>query len=174
MTIYKKNFTDRFELKEGEFSTLLFKKLIRNWHEKATTEDYFSKFVFEYLAFAAILRKYSNVESKSDRDAIEWLKKNKEIKEKYLERIGKEVDLTKLIDYLRVEPVENNDKKVKIEGDEDWPNMVEFVYSVRNNLFHGSKDPEDARDKFLVEYAYELLRPLVEILLNKIGMGEEH
>lgn len=173
MTKYEMYLKDQYELKEPGFSTVSYKKLIRNWHERAIEEDYFSKFVFEYLAFAAILRKYFNVSSKSDRDAIEGLKKNKEARIEYLGSIGKQLDLAKLKDYLEREPVENNGKKVRIKSDEDWSNMVEFVYSVRNNLFHGSKDPEDARDKLLVEYAYKLLRPLVEILLNKIGMGEK-
>ena len=61
-----------------------------------------------------------------------------------------------------------------IRDDKDWENMVEFIYVVRNNLFHGGKDPEDERDQYFVEHAYKLLRPLVEILLNEIGIGEEH
>jgi hypothetical protein len=39
----------------------------------------------------------------------------------------------------------------------DWGNMVEFWYSVRNNLFHGTKDPNIKRDCFLVEHAYRTL-----------------
>jgi len=30
--------------------------LIKNWHSKASEEDYFSKFMFEYMAFIAYLR----------------------------------------------------------------------------------------------------------------------
>ena len=33
-----------------------YKDLIKNWHSKASDEDYFSKFVFEYLAFIAHLK----------------------------------------------------------------------------------------------------------------------
>jgi hypothetical protein len=174
MTKYEKDLNDQFELTESGFSTSLYKKLIRNWHEKATTEDYFSKFVFEYLAFAAIIRKYFNIESKSDRDAVNRLKGNKVIEGEYLLKIQKELNenLNKLINYLNGNPVKNGDKEIQIQNEEDWPNMVELIYSVRNNLFHGGKDPDDARDKLLVENAYKLLRPLVEILLNKIDMSE--
>ncbi|MFA6108545.1 MAG: hypothetical protein WDA75_07220 [Candidatus Latescibacterota bacterium] len=49
---------------------------------------------------------------------------------------------------------------------DDWENMVEFWYSIRNNLFHGGKDPEDDRDQRLAENGYKTLRPLVEILLK--------
>ncbi len=47
----------------------------------------------------------------------------------------------------------------------DWENMVEFWYSIRNNLFHGSKDPEEKRDQFVVEYGYKTLKELIEILI---------
>ena len=51
---------------------------------------------------------------------------------------------------------------------EDWGNMVEFWYSVRNNLFHGTKDPESERDQFAVEYGYRTLRELVELFIEEI------
>ena len=40
----------------------------------------------------------------------------------------------------------------------DWENMVEFWYSIRNNLFHGAKNPQDERDQFLIENGYKTLR----------------
>jgi len=40
--------------------------------------------------------------------------------------------------------------------------MVEYWYSVRNNLFHGGKTPNIGRDAFLVEHAFLTLRALVE------------
>lgn len=43
--------------------------------------------------------------------------------------------------------------------------MVEFWSAIRNNLFHGTKDPQDKRDRILVENGYKTLRELVEILL---------
>ena len=45
--------------------------------------------------------------------------------------------------------------------------MVEFLYLVRNNLFHGQKDAEDERDKFAVEFGYKTLRELAELLLEE-------
>ena len=49
---------------------------------------------------------------------------------------------------------------------EDWTNMVEFWYSIRNNLFHGAKTNYLNRDKLLVENGFKTLNPLVEILLK--------
>ena len=61
---------------------------------------------------------------------------------------------------------ENGKVNGVIHSLEDWGNMVEFWYSVRNNLFHGAKNPEHERDQLAVEYGYKTLRELVELLLT--------
>ena len=61
--------------------------LIKSWHIKATEEDYFTKFTFEYLAFTAFLhtQQYSeaeiqtqkgNIARVTDRDFIQRLKQD--------------------------------------------------------------------------------------------------
>lgn len=55
----------------------------------------------------------------------------------------------------------------KIRDLEDWENMVEFWHSIRNNLFHGSKEPNDERDQLLVENGYKTLRALVEVFIEE-------
>src|SRR5215213_7648394 len=68
-------------------------QLIKNWHSKASDEDYFSKFVFEYLAFVAYLRKKPFREVSNDRAAIQTLKQDDAIRSRYLERIEREREL---------------------------------------------------------------------------------
>ena len=58
--------------------------LIKKWHAKASEEDYFSKYVFEYLAFIATLRKKGFTQARNDRHAIQLLKQNDHIKNLYL------------------------------------------------------------------------------------------
>lgn len=53
-----------------------------------------------------------------------------------------------------------------IYGLDDWENMIEFWYSIRNNLFHGGKDPQNGRDQFLAENGRKTLRSLVDIFLS--------
>lgn len=181
-----------------------YKSLIRNWHTRAGEEDYFSKFVFEYLAFIAYVKTqlYPSKDSSqtvNDRNAIQRLKRDEKIKQMYLERIQhdpgfksawkkikSELDRAPLGNVSRSEHVkeirwwncsyENPDKKTegekrKISGVlhslNDWENMIEFWYSIRNNLFHGGKDPEKERDQLVVEFGYKTLRELVTILLNE-------
>ena len=64
-----------------------YNQLIRNWHTKASEEDYFSKFVFEYLAFFAHLKTQLFDSSDLDRQAIQKLKQDITLKNSYLARI---------------------------------------------------------------------------------------
>lgn len=176
-----------------------YNQLIRNWHAKAANEDYFSGFVFEYLAFIAFLKKRLFTEY-GDRRAIQLLKQDEEIKSLYLvqvrdnpktleawNRIITELAKARLgnvavvgnelreIEYWNCNQLELNQKtqeeREKIMGViydlNDWGNMVEFIYSIRNNLFHGGKDPEDERDQLLVSNGLVVLRPLVDIFLDR-------
>jgi hypothetical protein len=168
---------------------------------QASEEDYFSKFVFEYLAFIAYLKTQSSYGMASDRGVIQSLKRDNEIKEEYLKLVKSEKNLNDawvvIQEELRREPVGNvsrdpynaeeiawwncshrelsnktPEEKVKKTGVlhslEDWENMVEFWYSIRNNLFHGTKDPEIERDKKLVECGYKTLSPLMELFVSRM------
>ncbi|MDP3763284.1 MAG: hypothetical protein Q8Q92_01345, partial [bacterium] len=59
-------------------------KLIKNWHTKASDEDYFSKFVFEYLAIIALLKRKRFTNAESDRSAIQRLKQDELVQTQYL------------------------------------------------------------------------------------------
>jgi hypothetical protein len=176
------------------------RRLIRNWHIKATKEeDYFSKFVFEYLAFIAHVKTQLYLDVRLDRDAIQRLKQDENLKERYLLQIQSNPQLKNDWQHIKnildsvplgnasmnasdVKEIEwwncaynnlcqrTNEEKQKTKGViyslEDWENMVEFWYSVRNNLFHGTKNPESERDQFAVEYSYRTLRELVELYVG--------
>jgi len=168
-------------------------RLIKNWHNKASEEDYFSKFVFEYLAFIAFLSKKKFRHESSDRNVIQKLKQDNPTKTAYLRRIQNSKELRKAWESIKREfdripfhhsnvrarwncshrrlqeqtPEERTKREGVIHSLEDWENMVEFLYLVRNNLFHGQKDAEDERDNFAVEFGYKTLRELVELLLEE-------
>lgn len=171
-------------------------QLIRNWHSKASDEDFFSKFVFEYLAFIGILKRIKFVNQNSDSGAVRELKRDENTRDTYLEKVSITPELSaawqRIIGELDVSPLrsvdENNGQfdsiwywkcshqvddprehecaeQGKIKDLEDWENMVEFWHSIRNNLFHAAKDPNDTRDMLLIENGYKTLKPMVEILL---------
>ena len=162
-----------------------FEKLIQNWHsKKIVPEDYFSNFIFEYLAFIAYLKKVAYFEG-SDRVTINQLKDDARFASQYKEIIKADLSLQQTWEYLIVElksnPITNVTSPRQLEkhwdgaklgvivSTEDWKNTVEFWYTVRNNLFHGLKDPESSRDMKMAEYAYKTLSPLVDIFVSQIG-----
>lgn len=167
---------------------------------RANEEDYFSKFVFEYLAFIAHVKTqlYQNIGH--DRKAIQRLKREQSVRQRYLERIRTKPTLqgdwehikvtlddvrlgnasrslsdVEEIEWWNCEHEELNQRtpedKQKVKGVihslDDWGNMVEFWYSIRNNLFHGAKDPESDRDQFAVKYGYRTLKELLEIFISE-------
>lgn len=172
--------------------------LIKNWHTKASEEDYFSKFMFEYLAFVAYLRTQWKAEHEisvmkgnggkvTDRDYVQALKQDSYFNEFWINltlRSTKDKKLVKtlieLTAFLKHEPLQSNDlwwnfsgfdinrrpvvhKKVGvIHNAGDFCNIVEFWCSVRNNLFHGDKNPSLKRDQELVRYAFLTLHFFVE------------
>ncbi len=176
-----------------------YRDLIKNWHTKASEEDYFSRFVFEYLAFIAHLRTQLHTGCQTDRQVIQQFKRNEAVKQQYIEKIQSKATLKKdwehikrtldrvrlgnmSRDLLNVEEIEwwNCDhaelnqrtpedlqkERGVIHSLVDWGSMVEFWHSIRNNLFHGTKDPQSERDQFAVKYGYRTLKELMEILLN--------
>lgn len=181
-----------------------YKSLISSWHRKAEVEeDYFSKFVFEYLAFIAHLKKNVFIDSSNDRSSIQRLKQYGQYQQAYIEKIRQEqmfsADWNHIIIELNRQPLSNpsldetteqlrywncsheqpddqtNEERARRKGVihslDDWENMVEFWYLIRNNLFHGSKNPENERDQFLVEHGYKTLKELVQIMIGDEGAG---
>lgn len=181
-----------------------YRRLIDNWHARASEEDYFSKFVFEYLAFIACLKtqKYPSTDpskSVTDRSAIQRLKRDENLKSAYLGRVQPNTELKTAWEEIKIEldrsPLGNvsrnpdNVEEIKwwncshekldektagekkktsgvLHSLDDWENMIEFWYSIRNNLFHGGKDPQRERDQFAVEFGYRTLRELMQVLLD--------
>ncbi len=173
--------------------------LIHMWHDKAEQGDYFSRFIFEYIAFNAYVKSRIVLDRVSDRTAIQRLKRNSKLKKKYLKSIEQNKILClaweELILVLKKEPLLNASKDIdnpeldkwwNISGEDlesgsnlsgkgivkstkDWTNMVEFWYAVRNNIFHGGKNPNVHRDHFLVEHAFKTLRAFMTQELKNFG-----
>jgi phage FluMu protein Com len=171
--------------------------MILRWHERAKDGDYFSRFVFEYLAFSALLKNKLFIGVASDRAAIQHLKQDTVREEAYVAAIAAREPLLRLWQDVMVEleriPLHNSSRDLDnpeidvwwnctgfdprngdkspqgvVRSRSDWGNMVEFWHGVRNNLFHGGKDPSIRRDCFLVEHAYLTLTSFMETEINHL------
>jgi hypothetical protein len=126
------------------------------------------------------LRKKKYPESTTDRQAIESLKTNDKMRDRYFERMKMDrhlqVEWEALVKELNNTPLVNetlgnnyhNRWDGKIRDTNDWGSIVEFWYTVRNNLFHGTKSPEVFRDKSMVMYAYKTIKDMVDIFISEL------
>ena len=143
---------------------------IKNWHDKADkADDPFIKFILEYISFIALLNK--KIPIVQDRPKIQKLKDNNTLKRLYLDNLDRSI-LINLMDYLEEEPIINvthpddSHWDGKLQSSKDYRSIIEFIYRTRNNLFHGHKHLDYNRDLIIVKHAYNVLRPLMKILLQ--------
>ncbi len=151
--------------------------LIEQWFYRAMGEgDPFTRYIFLYISFIAFLSQANRNET--DRRRINRVKRDREARGFYLDLIERDgelrADVSNLVLELRQNPIRSigrNDRSWRgtngvLDGVEDWENLVEFWYRVRNNLFHGHKAPEFARDRRLVNHAYITLLPFMRNFIN--------
>jgi hypothetical protein len=142
--------------------------LVKSWHARSTREgDPVSKFVFLWFCFNARLSYESGKDH--DRQMINWLKTaspaSSALRRSYDQAMASEVfrrDLQTLVDNSPIHGTRRNKPQVvEIRDVDDFPNLVEGVYQVRCNLFHGGKRADDLRDQKLVKVSASILRKWV-------------
>ena len=104
--------------------------LIEAWHEKASEGDTFSRFVFQYLAFIAHIKNNLFFDTRSDRHAIQRLKRENRIAQAYLETIMGDDAHTQfwneVITELEKKPLHNS------SADPDYPTIDKWWNSTKD------------------------------------------
>lgn len=158
------------------------KNLINGWRQKAHQEgDPFSKFVFIWFCFNAWIENLSD--ANSDRKMIDELKSRKSNMANFADIFHTALNsrenyfkssVTALVHQSQEKPIENardkNKAPVSIKDEFDFENIVEAIYRIRCNLFHGGKDPDDSRDQVLVKTAQRVLERWIDDLVKSWGM----
>lgn len=82
-----------------------------------------------------------------------------------------------LKDLKRFSPVRDmkNELRFASLNDECFEELIPFIYQIRNNLFHGRKNPEDVAlgDKERIELSFYLLAPLIVAYMDEAGLIRE-
>lgn len=149
------------------------KELIRVWFHKAQVEtDIFSKFVFLWFCFNAWLAFKSNRET--DGNMINWLKRNRssDLYIAYQSIIDSEADSTPIEELVNLSPIygEVSHQRlarradIRINDKNDFDNLIEAIYRIRCNLFHGRKDADLRRDQELVQACGNILEAWMQTL----------
>ena len=142
------------------------------WNDRASKErDPVSKFVFLWFCFNATIAFESNEDY--DSEMIKWLKTRPThslLLRSYESASGSSFFLNTLQTFADLSPIEDprgGRKAVRINGDADFAGVLDGLYRVRCNLFHGSKRANDARDTKLVKTSARILEKWIGNLLTE-------
>ena len=127
------------------------------WGERES--DPFIKFFFFYVCFDA----WITAESGKDRDTekIDWFINTDNCLKERWKNIQSTVTKSWLSNLKNLSPIEDmrpsQNRKIYLNDTENIEEVVRFIYQIRCNLFHGSKNPMNSRDANLVDLAGRIL-----------------
>jgi len=154
------------------------KNLVRTWRGKSHNEgDQFASFVFIWFCFNAWLEFLASHDADNDRKMLEELKSTSanmssllgayntaHASDEFFRR-----SLQGLINKSKEETIKDvrgQRQPISISDENDFANIVEAIYRIRCNLFHGGKDANDTRDQVLVKDAAMILRQWIGKLID--------
>jgi hypothetical protein len=145
--------------------------LVYGWYTRARREDdHVTSFVFLWFCFNAWLA----CESGEDTDwaMINWLTgrraQTSQLRAAYDSAMQSEVFVDSVRALADQSPIVSNGRRpreVRIHSLEDFADIVNGVYLVRCNLFHGSKRAGDSRDETLIGACARILEQWVGYLV---------
>jgi hypothetical protein len=143
------------------------RNLVKGWHQRSRTEgDLTTKFVFLWFCFNAWLAFESNEDT--DREMIDWLKDPRATRSKLRASYNLALDSSVFLGHLKTlaayGPISSTGRRqrvVQMESADDFLNIVDGIYQVRCNLFHGGKESGNARDDKLVRVCALILEKWV-------------
>ena len=144
-------------------------RLIRNWYQrsqgKAVREpDAFDQFAYLWVSFDAWSKTASG--ALRSREAIEFCKTEKGFVAEHKRLLAKDAEFAKSVNRLKeMCPIRKIIRrgnslvghKVQINDIKVFGEVLEAIYTIRNNFFHGDKSPNEKRDLELVELSFQIL-----------------
>lgn len=151
------------------------KNLIKVWWEKAFREyEPFSKFLFLWICFNAWLAYKSGEDN--DRDMIDWLKKQNsqssdlvacfdacKTKNTFVDSLKSFKDNSPFIDSR------GKRRDITVTSENDFENIVEAIYRVRCNLFHGGSEAHETETQRQIALSNIILNEWVATLNGRIN-----
>jgi len=140
------------------------RNIITWWKIKSAEQtDPFIKFFIMYMCLDAWMT--SGSMSDSDAKKLRWLKiTDNPLKEHWYNAPRKKIYLQGLKKIGEVEDMRPNhrDEYKYLTNIDDFDQVIEFIYQIRCNLFHGGKSPVNTKDRRLATLSSELLTNWIE------------
>ena len=144
------------------------------WLQRAERKQVFvddgDRFISLWIAFNGWMRGRFG-EAIGDRNQIEAVKEIQDFKEVFNNLKTTDDKFRECLEKLSALPIVNmqfrNNQEVIYVYDGTFESLIELIYQVRCNLFHGRKDiTDDEKDIEAVSLAYQILLPLFKAYLS--------
>lgn len=158
---------------------IIHKFYTEHWLKRAERSDckidIYDKFISLWIAFNSWMKGIFG-EIDRERDLIERVKSNIKLREVFNSLRAKNDDFLKHLDtfkeyeILNLRPRNENERTIKYTC--SFSSLIETIYLIRNNLFHGRKgsDP-NTLDDTVVTLAYNILLPLFKEIYSNYKNG---
>ena len=120
--------------------------------------DPFVRFFIYYMCLDAHMVSGSGADNDSQK--LDWLKDtNNPLKQLFVNKEFNTSDLGGLMQYPRIEDMRPNHRGEykDLQDISNFNQVIDFIYQIRCNLFHGQKSPANDKDSTLVECAGRFL-----------------
>lgn len=144
-------------------------RLIRDWYQRSQgitvrEPDAFDKFMYLWVSFDA----WGKVASRkvSGRGVIDFCKTEKGLVGEHQRLLATDTEfagnVARLKEMCPVRKIRRRHNRVlgeevRINDVANFGEVLETIYTIRNNFFHGDKSPNSTRDLELVELAFRIL-----------------
>ncbi|MGB3948425.1 MAG: hypothetical protein WBM13_10600 [Bacteroidia bacterium] len=142
------------------------KTIANNWIKKGNSEtNEFNKFICYWIAFNCFYNHRTNMNS--DRAGINKLKVDRAILATYNSIVGlSTTELNALKSICPIWNLKNSSKNCTINNISNFSEVVDVIYQIRCNLFHGGKGETDTRDIQVITNATPVLVIITKILVQ--------
>jgi hypothetical protein len=151
------------------FENARLNRLIRDWYQRSQgiavrEPDAFDRFTYLWVSFDA----WSKIASRgiSGRGVINFCKTEKSLVAEHQRLLATDAEfahnVARLKEMCPIRKITRRKKQlvgeeVRINNVAEFGEVLEAIYTIRNNFFHGDKSPNNVRDLELVELAFQIL-----------------
>jgi hypothetical protein len=142
----------------------------QRWAERQVPEDeqgIFMRFIALWVAFNAVyVSRYDGLAG--DTELAKILKVGSKLSEFHHMHLSGDREYLSAVQSMNRRPVYNSTsaRNFKIRDQSNIRNVLQYIYNVRNNLFHGRKVPSELHDRTLVSNGVVVLDRLLRHLLS--------
>jgi len=147
-------------------------EITRRWYEisthgATTGTDSFFRFIAIWIAFNALYASRHG-SARGDRNQVKNFAGSQQAKQRHEELLTRDAEYQNATQYIGCRSVfdsRNPRRRYQVPSNRKLKDLLNCVYQIRCNLFHGGKQPDDVRDATLVEAGYTVISKLIEAFL---------